>query len=34
MVRQWQDLFYDQNYSYTDIGSPDYKKIAEAYRIR
>lgn len=34
MVRQWQDLFFDKNYASTPIGSPDYVKLAEAYRIR
>ena len=33
MVRQWQELFYDRNYSETDIGQgiPDFVKVAEAY---
>jgi len=32
MVRQWQGLFYDKRYSYTDISSqPDFVKLAEAY---
>jgi acetolactate synthase-1/2/3 large subunit len=34
MVRQWQELFYDNNYSAVAITSPDYKKLAEAYGIR
>lgn len=33
MVRQWQDLFHDKNYSHTPITSPNFKKIAEAYDI-
>jgi acetolactate synthase-1/2/3 large subunit len=33
MVRQWQDLFFDKNYAFTPITSPDYKKLAEAYGI-
>ncbi|MEM7031841.1 MAG: biosynthetic-type acetolactate synthase large subunit [Chloroflexota bacterium] len=33
MVRQWQQLFYDQRYAETPISSPDYVKIAEAYGI-
>ena len=33
MVRQWQDLFFDKNYSWTPMTSPDFKKLAEAYRI-
>ncbi|BAI62772.1 acetolactate synthase large subunit [Methanocella paludicola SANAE] len=32
MVRQWQELFYNRRYSYTDMsGQPDFVKLAEAY---
>jgi acetolactate synthase-1/2/3 large subunit len=32
MVRQWQELFYQERYSSTDLGStPDFVKLAEAY---
>jgi len=32
MVRQWQELFYDKNYSGTPMtGAPDFVKLAEAY---
>ena len=32
MVRQWQELFYNRNYSSTDIhAQPDFVKLAEAY---
>lgn len=32
MVRQWQELFYDKRYSFTDIKEqPDFVKLAEAY---
>lgn len=32
MVRQWQELFYNKNYSATCLStSPDYVKLAEAY---
>ncbi len=32
MVRQWQELFYDKNYSCTNMeNSPDFVKLAEAY---
>ena len=32
MVRQWQSLFYQGRYSYTDIShQPDFVKLAEAY---
>jgi acetolactate synthase-1/2/3 large subunit len=33
MVRQWQELFMEKRYSFTNIQSPDYIKLAEAYRI-
>jgi acetolactate synthase-1/2/3 large subunit len=33
MVRQWQELFHDKNYSETPMFSPDFVKIAEAYGI-
>lgn len=33
MVRQWQELFHDRRYSFVDITSPDYVKVAEGYRI-
>lgn len=32
MVRQWQELFYKRNYSYTNMeAQPDFVKLAEAY---
>lgn len=32
MVRQWQELFYEKRYSYTDMTlQPDFVKLAEAY---
>jgi len=32
MVRQWQQLFYNKRYSYSDISKqPDFVKLAEAY---
>jgi acetolactate synthase-1/2/3 large subunit len=32
MVRQWQELFYQERYSSVDLGStPDFVKLAEAY---
>ncbi len=34
MVRQWQQLFFNKNYSATRLYSPDFLKIAEAYDIR
>ena len=33
MVRQWQQLFNDRRYSFVNITSPDYVKVAEAYSI-
>ncbi|MCT4591819.1 MAG: biosynthetic-type acetolactate synthase large subunit [Candidatus Gracilibacteria bacterium] len=30
MVRQWQDLFYKKNYSFTDLISPDIPAVAKA----
>ncbi|SFJ00711.1 acetolactate synthase, large subunit [Paenibacillus sp. UNC496MF] len=35
MVRQWQELIYDNRYSHIDLsGSPDFVKLAEAYGVR
>jgi acetolactate synthase-1/2/3 large subunit len=32
MVRQWQELFWDNRYSHVDLGQyPDFVKLAEAY---
>ena len=33
MVRQWQELFYDRRYSFTELPSVDFVKIAQAYGI-
>jgi len=33
MVRQWQELFFEKRYSFTEITSPDFVKLAEAYGI-
>ena len=33
MVRQWQELFHERRYSFTDIKSPDFIKVAEGYGI-
>ena len=33
MVRQWQELFHERRYSFTDIQSPDYIALAKAYKI-
>ncbi|KAI8324123.1 acetolactate synthase [Martensiomyces pterosporus] len=34
MVKQWQDLFYDQRYSHTPMRNPDFVKLAEAMGVR
>ncbi len=36
MVRQWQELFYQERYSHSDlaVGTPDFVKLAEAYGAR
>ncbi|MGY6522108.1 MAG: biosynthetic-type acetolactate synthase large subunit [Mongoliitalea sp.] len=34
MVRQWQQLFFDKRYSFTELENPDFIKIAEAYKIK
>jgi len=33
MVRQWQELFNERRYSFVDIQSPDFVKLASAYGI-
>jgi len=34
MVRQWQELFYANNYHSVDLGQPDFLKLADAYGIK
>ncbi|MHB2153441.1 biosynthetic-type acetolactate synthase large subunit [Calditrichota bacterium GD2] len=36
MVRQWQELFFEERYSFTDLSehNPDYVKIAQAMGIK
>ncbi|MBS9522595.1 biosynthetic-type acetolactate synthase large subunit [Litoribacter alkaliphilus] len=34
MVRQWQQMFFDKRYSFTELENPDFIKIAEAYKIK
>jgi acetolactate synthase I/II/III large subunit len=34
MVRQWQELFHANRYSFVDITSPDYVQVAKGYRIQ
>lgn len=34
MVRQWQEMFYERRYSYTNLEfNPDFCKVAEGYEI-
>jgi len=33
MVRQWQEMFFDERYSFTEMQNPDFVAIAKAYRI-
>ena len=34
MVRQWQELFHEKRYSFTDIQSPDFVQVAKGYGIK
>ena len=34
MVRQWQELFYEDNYVAVAIGQPDFVKLADAFGMR
>ena len=34
MVRQWQQMFFDRRYSFTELDNPDFIKLAEAYSIK
>jgi acetolactate synthase I/II/III large subunit len=33
MVRQWQELFFEERYSFTEMQSPDFSAVAKAYGI-
>ncbi len=33
MVRQWQQLFFEKRYSFTEMTNPDFIKIADGYGI-
>ncbi|MDO4735472.1 MAG: biosynthetic-type acetolactate synthase large subunit [Bacteroidia bacterium] len=33
MVRQWQELFFNKKYAFTQLDNPDFQEIAKAYRI-
>ncbi|MEO5649345.1 MAG: biosynthetic-type acetolactate synthase large subunit [Ginsengibacter sp.] len=34
MVRQWQQMFFEKRYSFTEMVNPDFVKINEAYGIK
>jgi len=34
MVRQWQEMFFDERYSFTTMHNPDFVAIAAAYGIK
>jgi len=34
MVRQWQELFHEKRYSFTDIQSPNFVQVAKGYGIK
>ena len=33
MVRQWQEMFFDRRYSFTEMPTPDFIKIVDGYGI-
>jgi acetolactate synthase-1/2/3 large subunit len=33
MVRQWQELFFDKRYSFTEMVNPDFVALAQSFRI-
>ena len=33
MVRQWQQLFHENRYSFVDITSPDFVQVAKGFHI-
>ena len=34
MVRQWQELFFDNRYSFTEMKNPNFNKITDGYGIK
>ena len=34
MVRQWQQLFFDRRYSFTEMKNPNFVAIANGYNIK
>ncbi len=33
MVRQWQEMFFERRYSFTDIKNPDFVAVAKGFFI-
>ncbi|PWJ40067.1 biosynthetic-type acetolactate synthase large subunit [Sediminitomix flava] len=33
MVRQWQQMFFEKRYSFTEMSNPDFIKLADSYSI-
>ena len=34
MVRQWQQLFFEKRYSFTELDNPDFQMITRGYGIK
>jgi len=34
MVRQWQQLFFDKRYAFTELVNPNFQLIAQGYGIK
>jgi acetolactate synthase-1/2/3 large subunit len=34
MIKQWQDLFYEERYSHSQMHNPDFVKMAEAMHVK
>ena len=34
MVRQWQELFFDNRYSFTEMKNPNFNKISDGYELK
>ena len=33
MVRQWQELFFEERYAFTEMTNPDFVRLAQSYQI-
>jgi acetolactate synthase-1/2/3 large subunit len=33
MVRQWQELFFEKRYSFTELKNPDFVAVAKGFHI-